>query len=98
MRKHKDAPQCNHHLKICYVSINYHHHRRLPEQMLYRYSLSQTGSSTSKLTGWNKMINHLHRHLWAGMFTKTRICAVLSLSLSQQTGKVCTVAPWRSML
>ncbi|KAK1666840.1 hypothetical protein QYE76_054999 [Lolium multiflorum] len=62
MRKHKAVPQYCRPRMTCYTSIHYHHQHRLPEPIPYRYN------NTSKLTGWRKiMINHLRRHLYAGM-------------------------------
>ena len=46
------------------VPEDFHHHLRLPEQMLYLYSLSQTGNSSNKFTRWHKVLTkHHHRHL-----------------------------------
>jgi hypothetical protein len=45
------------------VPEDFHHHPRLPEQMLYRYTLSLTGNN-NKFIRWHKVLTKPHhRHL-----------------------------------
>ncbi|KAK1670554.1 hypothetical protein QYE76_058713 [Lolium multiflorum] len=48
------------------VPEDFHHHPRLPEQMLYRYNLSLTGSS-NKFIRWHKALAGVH--IRAGLLT-----------------------------